>query len=36
VGLGLPYSQDFEDVPNNLLRNIGWSEAALGFEGYEW
>lgn len=35
-GLGLPYVQDFEDVPNDLLREIGWAETSLQFEGYEW
>jgi len=36
VGVALPYEQGFEDVPNDLLREIGWSETSLAFEGYEW
>lgn len=36
IGLGLPYEQDFEEIPNEDLRQIGWSETSLAFEGYEW
>lgn len=36
IGLSLPYSQDFEDVPNDDLRTINWSEDSLAFQGYEW
>lgn len=36
VGLGLPYSQDFEEVLNEDLRQIGWSERTRAFAGYEW
>ncbi len=34
-GLPLPYTQDFEDVPNDLLREIGWSSKPQAFAGYE-
>ncbi|MFK7929122.1 MAG: hypothetical protein AB8H79_13095 [Myxococcota bacterium] len=35
-GLVVPYVQSFDDVPNDLLREIGWAETSLEFEGYEW
>lgn len=35
VGVTVPYFEDFEGVPNQDIGNIGWSEAARGFEGYE-
>lgn len=33
-GLALPYFQDFDAVPNELLREVGWELHANGFEGY--
>ncbi|MFT7517914.1 MAG: hypothetical protein ACI9MC_000038 [Kiritimatiellia bacterium] len=36
TGLALPYAQTFEGSTNNLLREVGWTEKSLGFEGYDW
>ena len=36
VGVTLPYEQDFEDVPNDMLREIAWDEYTQEFGGYEW
>jgi hypothetical protein len=35
IGLPLPYAQSFDDVPNGFLREIGWANAELGFQGYD-
>lgn len=36
VGVSLPYTESFDEVLNDDLREIGWSEINVGFGGYDW
>jgi hypothetical protein len=36
IGRALPYVEDFETLGGGRLRDIGWANRNLAFEGYDW